>query len=207
MLVTEQQNPELYDALMEKNLLRQYDLLTNYIEIGIAQGPQSFDKYMLWALNHSAVAGISQFGGRFRQEPIYVGNHIPPHFDDVPDLMDRFVSFIHENWDNLTPAQLAGYGLWRLNWIHPFIEGNGRTARAVCYYLLCARSGTLLPGKKIVPERIREHRKPYYLALQEMDRFWDAGNLELQPMEAYLAELLQAQLLEAEQDEIAAQAK
>lgn len=65
----------------------------------------------------------------------------------------------------------------------------------------------LLPGKKIVPERIREHRKTYYAALQELDRSWDAGNLELQPMEAYLAELFESQLAEAEQEENAAQAK
>lgn len=194
MLVTEQRDPELYEALLEKNLIRQYDLLTNFIEIGIKQGPTAIDKYMLWSLNHAAVAGISQFGGRFREEPIYVGNHIPPDFRQVPELMDRFISFIHENWDSLSPAQLAGYGLWRLNWIHPFIEGNGRTARAVCYYLLCARSGALLPGKKIVPERIRENRGPYVAALRDVDRNWDAGNLELRAIEAYLAELLEAQL-------------
>jgi len=97
------------------------------------QGPTAFDKYTLWALNHVAVANISQFGGRFRKEPIYVGNHIPPHFDQVPELMDRFISFLHENWFFLSPTQLAAYGLWRLNWVHPFIEGNGRTARATCY--------------------------------------------------------------------------
>jgi len=198
MLVTEEQNPELYQAILEKNLLRQYDLLTNFIEIGIAQGPQSLDKYMLWSLNHIAVAGICQFGGRFREEPIYVGNHKPPHFDAVSDLMDRFISFIHENWHNLTPSQLAGYGLWRLNWIHPFIEGNGRTARAVCYYLLCVRSGTLLPGRKIVPERIRENRTPYYAALRETDRHWDEGNLHLTAMEAYMSGLLTDQLLDAD---------
>ena len=78
-LLTEEQDPELYAALLERNLVRQYDLLTNFIEIGIVKGPQSFDKYMLWALNQIAVAGISQFGGRFREKPIYVGNHIPPH--------------------------------------------------------------------------------------------------------------------------------
>lgn len=196
MLVTENQNGNLYDAILEKNLIRQYDLLTNFIEIGIVQGPQAIDKYMLWALNHVAVAGISQFGGRFREEPIYVGNHIPPHFDKVPELMDRFISFIHENWHNLSPTQMAGYGLWRLNWIHPFIEGNGRTARAVCYYLLCVKSGTLLPGRKIVPERIRETRLPYVNTLREVDKVWAQGNLELGPMENYLADLLEAQLLD-----------
>ena len=108
MLVTEAQDPDLYNALLEKNLVRQYDLLANFIEIGLRHGPTSIDKYALWSLNHVAVAGISQFGGRFREEPIYVGNHIPPHFQSVPDLMDRFISFIHENWDNMTPAQIAG---------------------------------------------------------------------------------------------------
>lgn len=198
MLVTEYQNPDLYQAILEKNLLRQYDLLTNFIEIGIQQGPTSIDKYMLWALNHVAVAGISQFGGRFREEPIYVGNHIPPHFNNVPDLMDRFISFIHENWHNLTATQLASYGLWRLNWIHPFIEGNGRTARAVCYYLLCVRYGSFFPGKKIVPERIRESRGEYVAALREVDRVWANGNLELAPMDAYLARLLEAQLKDSD---------
>src|SRR5262245_19190913 len=84
-----------------------------------------------------------------------------------------------------------------LNWIHPFIEGNGRTARAVCYYLLCARSGILLPGRKIVPERICEDRKPYYRALKDCDMAWEAGRLDLSSMEDYLAALLQAQLEDA----------
>jgi Fic family protein len=149
MLVRKQDDQALYDLIQEKNLLRQYDYLLNCIEIGISQGPNAFDKYFLWALNHIAVANISQFGGRFRDEPIYVGNHTPPHYNDVPELMDRFVTFIQENWFVLTPTMLASYGLWRLNWIHPFIEGNGRTARAVCYYLLCVRSGALWVAKRL----------------------------------------------------------
>lgn len=70
MLVTETRDAALYQAMLEKNLLRQYDLLTNFVEIGLQHGPTAVDKYMLWALNHVAVAGISQFGGRFREEPI-----------------------------------------------------------------------------------------------------------------------------------------
>lgn len=194
MLVSKHQNPDLYDRIQEQNLKRQYDLLTNCIEIGIKQGPTSIDKYTLWAWNHVAVANISQFGGRFREEPIYVGKHIPPHFEKVAELMDRFISFIHENWFILSPTQLAAYGLWRLNFIHPFIEGNGRTARATCYYLLSVRSGSLLPGKKIVPERIRENREPYVAALRAADRAWHAGHNDLSEMEAFLASLLEAQL-------------
>ncbi len=194
MLVLEEDNAELFTQVQERNLLRQYDLLTNCVEIGLQHGPTALDKYTLWALNHVAVANISQFGGSFREEPIYVGDHKPPHFKDVSELMDRFISFIHENWHNGTPTQLAAYGLWRLNWIHPFIEGNGRTARATCYYLLCVHSGGLLPGRKIVPERIREDRQPYYSALRAADQAWDRGHLDLSEMETYLARLLEAQL-------------
>ncbi|MCH8999936.1 MAG: Fic family protein [Proteobacteria bacterium] len=194
MLVLEGNNPDLFNKVQEKNLSRQYDLLVNCVEIGLEQGPTAFNKYTLWALNHVSVANISQFGGRFREEPIYVGNHTPPHFETVPELMDRFISFIHENWFILTPTQLAAYGLWRLNWVHPFIEGNGRTARATCYYLLCVRFGGLLPGDKIVPERIRENRDSYIAALQAADRAWNEGRLDLTDMENYLAGLVEAQL-------------
>ena len=85
-------------------------------------------------------------------------------------------------------------GLWRLNWIHPFVEGNGRTARAVCYFLLCVRAGSLLPGRKILPERIKDDRAGYEAALIEADYAWDDGHLDFTAMEAYLAPLVEAQL-------------
>jgi len=179
-------------------LLRQYDLLSNCIEIGLEKGIEAFDKYTLWALNYAAVANIAQFGGRYREDPIYVGNHRPPHFREVPNHMDRFFSMVHENWTTVDhPTYLAAYALWRLNWIHPFVEGNGRTARAACYYLICVKHGSLLPGKKIVPERIREHRAGYYAALEAADQIWDNGQLDVSQLAEYLAGLLQSQLAEA----------
>jgi len=194
VFILEEEDQDLFDRVQEQNLNRQYELLTNCIEIGLLKGPVSFDKYLLWALNHIAVANISQFGGRFRKEPIYVGDHKPPHFNEVEEWMDRFISTIQENWYVWTPTELAAYGLWRMNWIHPFIEGNGRTARAICYFLLCVRSGALLNGKKIVPERIKESRNGYESALKAADVAWDAGHLDFTEMEDYLAVLLEAQL-------------
>lgn len=178
MVVREADNRDLYARIQERNLLRQYDLLTNCVEIVLSKGIDAFDKYMLWSLNAAAVANIAQFGGRFRRQPIYVGRHTPPHFDDVPELVDEFLSVIHET-------------------IHPFIEGNGRTARAACYLLICVRNGALLPGKKIVPERIRENREPYYAALQAADRHWANGHFNVEELADYLAGLLKDQLLDA----------
>lgn len=197
MSVRESENRELYNRVQEQNLFRHYDLLTSCIEIGLTKGIEAFDKYTLWSLNAAAVANIAQFGGRFREQPIYVGNHIPPHFEKVPNLVDQFFSVVHENWDIIDhPTVLPAYALWRLNWIHPFIEGNGRTARAACYYLICLRHGALLPGKKTVPERIRENREPYYAALQDADRHWANGQFNVDALALYLADLLQAQLAE-----------
>ena len=151
MSVREKDDPVLFQRIQEQNLLRQYDLLSNCIEIGLKKGIEAFDKYTLWALNYAAVSNIAQFGGRFREEPVYVGDHIPPHFKEVPHLMDQFFSFIHESWtlDGIGdhPTWLAGYALWRLNWIHPFIEGNGRTARAACYYLISLKQNKISPAK------------------------------------------------------------
>lgn len=89
MALRESDDRELYARIQEQNLLRQYDLLTNCVEIGLTKGVDAFDKYMLWALNAAAVANIAQFGGRFREQPIYVGNHIPPHYKDVPNHVDQ----------------------------------------------------------------------------------------------------------------------
>jgi hypothetical protein len=47
MSVREKDNPELFRKIQEQNLLRQYDLLSNCIEIGLSKGIESFDKYTL----------------------------------------------------------------------------------------------------------------------------------------------------------------
>ena len=198
MFILEAENGELFGRVQERNLNRQYELLEDCIRIGVEKGPSSFDKYLLWVLNHTAVANISQFGGRFRKGPVYVGDHIPPHFNDVNDWIDRFITTVQENWYDWSATALAAYGLWRLNWVHPFIEGNGRPARATSYFLLCVRAGGLLPGKRIVPERIRESRAEYEAALVAADRTWDDGHLDFGRMEEYIAGLLQAQLEEAD---------
>jgi Fic family protein len=198
MSVREKDDPALYLKIQEQNLIRQYELLTNCVEIGLKKGIEAFDKYTLWSLNAAAVSNIAQFGGRYREDPIYVGSHKPPHFKDVPNEMDRFFSIIHENWTiREHPTMLPAYALWRLNWIHPFVEGNGRTARAACYYLMCMRQGKLLPGKKTVPERIRENRKPYVDGLKAADAAWQEGDYNVSSLAAYLEQVLKAQLADA----------
>ncbi|MCY4166732.1 MAG: Fic family protein [Rhodobacter sp.] len=194
MYVLKEENAPLFESVERHNLIRQYELLTNCVEIGLSKDVAPVDKYLLWTLNHVAVANISQHAGRFRKEPVYVGSHVPPHFKGVDSAMDRCITTIQENWFTWSGTELAAYALWRVNWIHPFIEGNGRTARAFCYYLLCVRAGSLLPGRPILPERIRKTRDAYVQALQAADQAWENGHLDFTAMEDYLAYLVKLQL-------------
>jgi hypothetical protein len=73
---------------------------------------------------------------------------------------------------------------------------EGRPGRPASYYLICLKQGKLLPGKKIVPERIRENRQPYYAALQAADTAWDEGKLDVSDSAKYLGGLLIGQLTE-----------
>ncbi|MGA7158792.1 MAG: hypothetical protein WBY53_18245 [Acidobacteriaceae bacterium] len=73
MSVREKDDPELFQMVQDNNLLRQYDLLLDCIQIGLRKGIEAFDKYTLWNLNAAAVSNIAQFGGRYRKGPIYVG--------------------------------------------------------------------------------------------------------------------------------------
>ena len=75
------------------------------------------------------------------------------------------------------PIHLAAYTMWRVNWIHPFAGGNGRTSRAVSNLVLCARLGYRLPGTLTVPEQIgrgqRSQRPSHPAPIR--DRSWTGG--------------------------------
>jgi hypothetical protein len=59
------------------------------------------------------------------------------------------------------------------------------------------RLGSILPGKKIVPERIKENRELYYAALKDADRHWNDGHFNVSMLSDYLLWLLQGQLIDS----------
>ena len=100
---------------------------------------------------------------------MHVGEYQPPDHYLVAPLMDDMVNMVNRTWEGADPVVLAAFVLWRLNAIHPFINGNGRTARAACYFVLCLKLGGWLPGKVILPELIRRNRDKYVSVLKEVD--------------------------------------
>ena len=110
--------------------------------------------------------------------------------------------YIQSLWSDRSPIHLSSYVMWRLNWIHPFVDGNGRTSRAVSYLVLCAKLGYRLPGTKTIPERIAEEKRPYYAALGQADKAWQEGRVDVSEMERPLESHLEAQLAEIRQQAI-----
>jgi Fic family protein len=123
-----------------------------------------------------------------------VGDYRPPEHYRVPALMDDFVNEVNRAWQTSDPVVLASYVLWKMNHIHPFINGNGRTARAACYFVLCVKAGGWLPGEVILPELIRQHREEYVAALKHADAAAKSGSLGLEPLHALLSTLLNEQI-------------
>ena len=76
--------------------------------------------------------------------------------------------------------------MWRLNWIHPFDDGNGRTSRIVSYVVLMIRSGFILPGTPAIPDQIVLDRSGYFRALDEADAACREGLIDVSTMEGLL---------------------
>jgi Fic family protein len=94
-------------------------------------------------------------------------------------------------------VHLAAYVLWKLNWIHPFADGNGRTARAIAYVVLSIKLDSVLPGAPTIPEQISGNKKPYYDALEAADKCLAGGEVDVSDLEKMLDAMLSTQLLSA----------
>jgi Fic family protein len=115
--------------------------------------------------------------------------------------MDDFIHTVNRIWESADAVTLAAFVLWRLNFIHPFINGNGRTARAASYFVLCVKANAWLPGTTILPELLRIHRDEYVKALVHADASAKNGALDLVPLHTLIVTLLEEQLAPFKQEE------
>ncbi len=185
-----------------RNGILQFDHVTKLIEEFIdPERPFKLRPSTLLALNRTALDGINAYAGNYRPGPVTIGGskHVPPGAHLVPELVEDLCDYVNLHWGDRSPIHLAAYVMWRLNWIHPFADGNGRTARAVSYLVLCVKSGMRLPGRKTIPEQIATNKRPYYDALESADEAARSGAMDLSALERLLSDLLAAQLVEVHQ--------
>lgn len=148
------------------------------------------------SLHRIAIQDIYSCAGSYRSEPIEIKgtDHKPPEWESVARHIEETCDYVNDHWDGSSPVHLAAYLMWRINWIHPFAGGNGRTSRAVSYLVLCAKLGYRLPGVNTIPEQIVENRRPYYEALDSADLLYSQGVVDVSAMERLLSDLLVRQL-------------
>lgn len=82
--------------------------------------------------------------GRVRQRFVAVGNYHAPNYKYLDEILDRFTDWLQREFhfsrkekpdfvDSIVEAIVAHV---YIAWIHPFCDGNGRTARLTEFYIL-----------------------------------------------------------------------
>ena len=181
-----------------RNGLRQFDEVIEQIQYSLQPERQPFRlrPSVILSLHRKALEGISAFAGVWRPAAIEIGGsrHKPPEAYLVPGLIEEMCDYVNDNRSK-SAVYLSAYTMWRTNWIHPFVDGNGRTARAVSYFALCVRLGYRLPGTNTIPQQIAANKQPYYEALESADKAWSAQTIDVSRMEDLLEACLANQLL------------
>lgn len=84
----------------------------------------------------------NEFEGKYRETPVIIGNVLtgeinftPPAPYKIPYLIEEFLEWFNQNQD-IYPVILAGIAHYEIVRIHPFVDGNGRTARVIATFIL-----------------------------------------------------------------------
>lgn len=103
--------------------------------------------------------------GRYRTGQVFITGteYIPPTAKEVPKLMQVFISDLNEKRSKLHPVHLAAYAHRRLVDIHPFQDGNGRTARLLMNLILINAGYCIVSIPPVL-------RHDYITALQQAQR-------------------------------------
>ena len=141
-----------------KNLAR----VVSYIDKRAKE--QELNPEVILSLHKMLIANIrDDVAGRFRidNEYVRVGNHIAPNPKEVADRLEKMLAeynaVSHEN----IIKRIARLHL-TFEYIHPFVDGNGRIGRVINNYLLI-REGFVPINIKFID------RKKYYEAFKEFD--------------------------------------
>ena len=117
---------------------RAYDYM---LEIARSE-PFAFSEEMILRIHNLFYQGIDlDKAGMYRNIQVFISGteYIPPKAEEVPALMGDLIDLLRERWHSLHPVQLAALAHRMLVDIHPFTDGNGRTARLLMNLILVNR--------------------------------------------------------------------
>lgn len=149
--LSEKQVDEVIESDDRKHFLkpeqevRNYFLALNYLE-EMAGKNEPFSKKLILDVQKLVEKGASkeEIGFRGPMPPgilfaVYdskTGNpdYIPPEYCDIPQLIDELVDYVNTTDDH--PLIVAAVVHYQMVTIHPFEDGNGRTARLLSGYIM-----------------------------------------------------------------------
>lgn len=131
----------------------------------------------LHRLSTSGVPSDRNSPGSYRTCIVHAAEYYPPEPEDIPDLMCQFIEFINRRElthgvGSLIRAIMAHFYLVS---IHPFGDGNGRTARALEAFIMY-QSGFNARGFYSLANFYYRHREEYVRQLDDARFRWN-GNL------------------------------
>jgi len=143
------------------------------------------------------VRGENADPGNYRKIQNYVVNsrtrevvYTPPAPLDVPHLMREFTEWTSKAED-VSPILVAGIAQFQFVHIHPFIDGNGRTARLLSTLILY-KTGYDFKRLFTISEYYDKDRPAYYQAIQTVRK----NNMDMTTWLEYFVDGLRSQMTE-----------
>jgi Fic family protein len=151
----------LKDHLEAKNHNEAIQFLYDLVEHG---KKHSFSEQLVRELQQLVVKDTdTKTAGAYRTGTVMItgSKHEPPEAIEVPRLMRELILWIRDH-SKAHPVELAALAHHKLVSIHPFFDGNGRTARLFMNVLLMQRGYPMV----VI---LKNDRKKYYRALELAD--------------------------------------
>lgn len=107
----------------------------------------------------------SDWAGEYRNGNVIItgSDHTPPDVSAVPSLMSDLIKWVKDYQNKLHPIELAAILHHKMVFIHPFFDGNGRSARLVMNLILMQKGYPLVMI-------LKNDRKRYYDSLDKADK-------------------------------------
>ncbi len=124
----------------------------------------------------TANTDAEKYSGDFRKGEVFVTDHvdgeiahIPPEWEEVESLMTDLCNFINNDDKFIHPIIKSSIIHFMIGYIHPFKDGNGRTARALFYWYLL-KKGYVLVKNISISRVILESRTQYDKAFLKTEK-------------------------------------